>query len=94
MTINISRRGALLDGIHGMLGQGDIISLARLHNKEQFRVAWVGREDTSAAGQIGVAAVDPNTSFWAEVLEATAQSGLETASLRANDRGKDGGTGH
>jgi len=94
MTINIGRHGALLDGIHGMLAQGDIISLARLHKKEQFRVAWVGGEDTPEAGQVGVAAVDPNTSFWDEVLEATAQSGLETASLRANDRGKDGGTGH
>jgi len=92
MTINISRRGALLDGIHGMLGAGDKISLARLHKKEQFRVAWVGGENTPAAGQIGVAAVDPNTSFWDEVLEATAQSGLETASLRGNDRGNGAGT--
>jgi hypothetical protein len=92
MTINISRRGALLDGIHGMLGAGDKISLSRLHKKEQFRVAWVGGENTPAAGQIGVAAVDPNTSFWDEVLEATAQSGLETASLRGNDRGNGGGT--
>jgi hypothetical protein len=98
MTVNISRRGALLDGIHGMLGPGDKISLARLHKKEQFRVTWVGGEDTPAAGQIGVAAVDPNTSFWDEVLEATAQSGLEAASLRGtdggNDRGNGGGTGH
>ena len=98
MTVNISRRGALLDGIHGMLGPGDKISLARLHKKEQFRVAWVGGRDTPAAGQIGVAAVDPNTSFWDEVLEATAQSGLEAASLRGNDggsgHGNGGGTGH
>jgi len=94
ITINISRRGALLGGIHGVLGPGDIISLARLQKKEQFRVARVGGEDTPAAGQIGVAAVDPNTSFWDEVLEATAQSGLETASLRGNDRGNGGGTRH
>ncbi len=94
MTINISRRGALLDGIHGMLGAGDKISLARLDKKEQFRVAWVGGENTPAAGQVGVAAVDPNTLFWDEVLEATAQSGLETASLRGNDRGNGGGTPH
>jgi hypothetical protein len=98
MTVNVSRRGALLDGIHGVLGPGDIISLARLHKKEQFRVAWVGGEDTPAARQIGVAAVDPNTSFWDDVLKATAQSGLETANLRAhdreNDRGNGGRTGH
>ena len=91
MTVNISRRGALLDGIHGMLGQGDIISLARSHKKEQFRVAWVAGDDSPAAGQIGVAAVDPNTLFWSEVLEATAESGLETASLRGNDSGNDRG---
>jgi hypothetical protein len=90
MTMNISRRGALLDGVHGLLGKGDKISLARGRKKEQFRVAWVGGEDTPAEGQIGVAALDPNTSFWDEVLEATSQSGLETASLRGNDRG----TGH
>ncbi len=94
ITVNISRRGALLDGIHGILKPGDKISLARLHKKEEFRVAWVGGEDTPAAGQIGVAAVDPNTSFWDEVLEATAQSGLEAASLRGNDGGTDRGTGH
>lgn len=86
ITINISRRGALLDGVHGQLGQGAIVSLARGRKQEQFRVAWVGADDTAAAGQIGVAAVDPNTSFWNEVLEATSQSGLETASLRGNDR--------
>jgi hypothetical protein len=98
ITVNISRRGALLDGIHGMLEPGNKISLARLHKKEQFRVTWVGGKDTPEAGQIGVAAVDPNTSFWDEVLEATAQSGLEAASLRGNDGGNDrgngGGTGH
>jgi hypothetical protein len=82
MTINISRRGALLDGVHGMLKQGDIISLARLQKKEQFRVAWVGAEETAAACQIGVAAVNANSSFWAEVLDATAKSGLEAANIR------------
>jgi hypothetical protein len=87
ITINISRRGALLDGIHGLLRPGDKISLARGHRKEEFRVAWVGGDNTPAAGQIGVAAVDPNTSFWSEVLEATAKSGLETASVRGSSGG-------
>ena len=89
MTINISRRGALLEGIHGMLRAGDVIGLARLHKREQFRVAWVGDDSSPATGQIGVAAVDPNTSFWSEVLEATAESGLEMASLRGNAPGDD-----
>lgn len=91
MTINISRRGALLEGVHGMLRPGDIISLARLQKQEQFRVAWVGEDNSPAAGQIGVAAVDPNTTFWNEVLEATAQSVLEMASVRGKDPGSDNG---
>lgn len=86
-TINISRRGALLDGIHGRLQPGDEIALSRSQHKEQFRVAWVGEDGTPAAGQIGVAAVDPNTSFWSEVLETMVQSRLETASVRDSERG-------
>jgi hypothetical protein len=89
MTINISRRGALLEGIHGLLRMGDIIALVRLQKREQFRVAWVGEDNSPATGQIGVAAVDPNTSFWDEVLEAAAESGLEMASLRGNAPGDD-----
>ena len=94
MTINISRRGALLEGVHGILKAGDIVSLGRLQKKEQFRVAWVADEASPANGQIGVAAVDPNTSFWNEVLEATAESGLEMASLRSNDAETKGGARH
>jgi hypothetical protein len=84
MTINISRRGALLEGVHGMLNLDDEIFLARLQKKEQFRVAWVGEDGTPSEGQIGVSAVDPNTSFWDEVLEAASHSGLEAASIRGN----------
>ncbi|MGA7080652.1 MAG: PilZ domain-containing protein [Terriglobales bacterium] len=96
-TINISRRGALLEGVHGMLRPDDKISLSRAQRREEFRVAWVGEDGTGAAGQIGVAAVDPNTSFWSEVLETMVQSRLETASIREripeNDRENDGGNG-
>jgi hypothetical protein len=90
VTVNISRRGALLDGIHGMLKPGDKVFLARSHNREQFRVAWVRGDDTPAAGQIGVAALDPNTSFWSDVLETMVQSRLETASIRGNGGGNGG----
>jgi hypothetical protein len=87
MTINISRRGALLEGVHGMLRPDDVVSLSRLHKKERFRVAWVGEDNSPAAGQIRVEAVDPNTAFWNEVLEATAEAGLESASLHGSGTG-------
>jgi len=64
------------------------VSLARGTSKEEFRVAWVEDDEASSGARIGVAAVDPNSSFWDAVLNATSESGLEAASLRgttAND---------
>ncbi|MGB8013442.1 MAG: PilZ domain-containing protein [Terriglobales bacterium] len=84
MTVNISRRGALLEGVHGLLKPGDQIYLSRLRRREQFRVAWVGGNGTPKAGQIGVAAVDPNTTFWSELLETSVESGLEAAGMPGN----------
>jgi hypothetical protein len=72
MTVNISRRGALLEGIHGELKFGDKISLTRGGKKEEFRVAWVRDADTPEGARIGVSAVDQNTTFWDSVLEALA----------------------
>ena len=86
ITVNISRRGALLDGVHGRLEQGSVISLARLHKNEEFRVAWVGEDGTAAEGQVGVEAVDPNSSFWDEVLGAMAKSGHEPGGMGGNAR--------
>jgi len=84
MTVNISRRGALLEGIHGMPSEGDKISLTRGRKKEEFRVAWAVDDQAGRGTRIGVATVDPNSSFWNEVLEAASQSGLEAASLRGS----------
>ena len=69
MTVNISRRGALLEGIHGELKFGDKISLTRSGKKEEFRVAWVRDADTPEGARIGVAAVDQNTTFWDKILD-------------------------
>ncbi len=79
MTINLSRRGTLLQGIGGILSVDAIISLARLHKKEQFRVVWVGDGNAAISGQVRVAPVDPNSSFWDDVLEATTDSELKAA---------------
>jgi hypothetical protein len=80
-TVNISRRGALLEGIYGRLRPGDRIVLARANKKEQFRVAWVGEAGTPSDGQIGVAALEPNTSFWDQDLEMVQRS-MEFTNLR------------
>jgi hypothetical protein len=82
ITVNISRRGALLEGIHGVLRTGDAICLTSGNRKEEFRVAWVVDDESPAGSKIGVAAVNQNSSFWNEVLDATSDAGLESASLR------------
>jgi hypothetical protein len=80
-TVNISRRGALLEGLHGRLRPGDRVNLARGHKNEQFLVAWVGEVGTPSERQIGVAALESNTSFWDEDLNGLQQS-PEFANLR------------
>jgi hypothetical protein len=87
MTVNISRRGSFLEGVHGLLKIGDQVSLTRSGKKEEFRVAWVRDEDAPTGAKIGVAAVDPNSTFWDSVLEASDQLGAQTAGAT------DGGVG-
>ncbi len=71
-TLNISRHGALLQGIYGQLRSGDTICLARGVHKENFRVTWVGAEGTPTEGQAGVSAIEPKTALWDSTEEATA----------------------
>jgi hypothetical protein len=87
MTVNISRHGALLEGIHGSVKADDKIFLGREHKKEEFRVVSVMEDDALARDRISVAAVDPNTSFWDSVLESVGEFGAETETLRGERAG-------
>ncbi len=72
-TRNISRQGALLDGIQGKFKPGEIIAITFKNNKARFRVTWVGDTGTDRAGQIGVQSVDPAKCVWdATTLPPTA----------------------
>jgi hypothetical protein len=88
MTVNISRRGALLEGIHGELKLGDKVSLTRGGKKEEFRVAWIRDEDDPEGARIGVAAVDQNTTFWDAALEAANPSGTEDQGTNEKGAGR------
>jgi hypothetical protein len=84
MTVNVSRHGALLEGIHGVVSPGDKIFLARGHQKEEFRVVTVNDAETPDRGRIGVAAVDSTSSFWDDVLDETNEVGSQTESLHGD----------
>ena len=61
-TRNISRQGALLQGIQGMLKVGEIVAITYKTSKARFRVTWVG--DAERAGQIGVQSIETEKCIW------------------------------
>jgi hypothetical protein len=69
-TMNISRRGAHLRGLHGRLRPRDRVTLVRGPKKEIFHVAWVGTEDSPVDGQIGVSSGGQDSNLWDEILQA------------------------
>jgi PilZ domain len=83
-TRNISRQGALLDGIQGALKPGEIISVSYKNNKARFRVIWMGDPGTDKAGQMGVQSVDPAKCIWdAATFPPTA---VDTYAAKAKER--------
>jgi hypothetical protein len=66
-TINVSQRGAQLEGVRGSLRPGGSVMMTRGPHREAFRIVWVGAEGSAVAGQIGVSSAEP-TNFWDEIL--------------------------
>jgi hypothetical protein len=82
-TRNISRQGALLEGLQGTLKPGEIISITYKNNKARFRVSWVGDPGTDRAGQIGVQSVDPAKCIWdAAILPPPVADGYAAPSAK------------
>jgi hypothetical protein len=67
-TRNISRRGALLEGLQGTLKPEETVSLTYKNNKARFKVSWVGDIGSPKAGQIGVQSVDATKCIWDAAL--------------------------
>jgi PilZ domain-containing protein len=64
MTRDISRHGALLEGIQGTFKAGETISVSYKNNKARFRVIWVGESGTARAGQMGVGSIETAKCIW------------------------------
>src|ERR1700730_17169166 len=64
MTRDISRQGALLEGLRSRFKPGEIISVSYNNNKARFRVIWIGDTGTNRAGQMGVQSIDPAKCIW------------------------------
>jgi len=74
-TVNVSRKGARLTGVHAKLRLGAQVSLARQDKVEQFLLVSTGEYSTPGAQGISISAVDPGTSFWNDVIGTESPTG-------------------
>jgi hypothetical protein len=78
-TRDISRHGALLQGIQGTFKPGETISVTYKNKKAQFLVVWTGDTGTNRAGQIGVQSIEPAKCIWdAAILPPTGADTYKT----------------
>src|SRR5438270_250950 len=57
-TLDVSPTGARLGGFRSQVAPGDVVGVQYRMQKQQFRVAWVGRPGTSRDSQIGIEYLD------------------------------------
>ena len=63
-TRDISRTGALLEGVQGRFKPGETVSLTYRNNKARFLVSWMGDNGTDREGLMGVRSIDPAKCIW------------------------------
>jgi hypothetical protein len=61
-TRNVSRQGALIEGVQDTLKVGQIVAITYQASRARFRVTWVGAGDR--AGQIGVQSIEGQKCIW------------------------------
>jgi hypothetical protein len=67
-AIDISRRGALLEGIGYLTWPGETIEVKRYFRTARFIVVWTGEIGMPQAGQAGIFALEPNKNIWGITL--------------------------
>jgi hypothetical protein len=63
-TLNVSRDGALLEGIQANLKPGDIVGLSYGSHKARFGVKWVGQPNTPRAHHVGLVNLTTEKPIW------------------------------
>jgi len=64
VTVNVSRNGAELSGVHPTLNLDEIIGLSYGANRVHFRVKWVGEPGTAKEGHVGLLNTSPEKPLW------------------------------
>jgi hypothetical protein len=67
-TIDISERGARLEGLGGIIGAGETIEIKNGWKKARYRVMWIGPPGTPEANQVGICCMEDNKNIWGASL--------------------------
>jgi PilZ domain len=81
MTVNVSRGGAEVSGVHAELAADEIVGLTYGPNRVHFRVKWVGGAGTPKAGHVGLLNVAPEKPLWDFPLPADAPDDYQPGSI-------------
>lgn len=69
-TYEISTIGARLVAPLGIKEIGQIVMLQRHSRRAKYKVIWIGRPETSEAGQVGVECLEPHNVIWENEIRA------------------------
>jgi hypothetical protein len=69
-TYEISPSGARIAALPGIKQVGQIIFLQRQNRRARYKVTWIGKPDTSHAGQVGVESLEPSNVIWETEIKA------------------------
>ena len=67
-AVEISRRGARLEGIGYLTYPGETIQVKRRLRTARFRVVWIGEVGMREAGDAGIFALEPSKNIWGVTL--------------------------
>src|SRR5579864_7454560 len=73
-TLDVSPTGARIAGVKTQVTPGDVVGVQYRLQKQQFRVAWVGRPGTSRDSQIGIEYLNKDRKILGLELPATEMS--------------------
>ena len=69
-TYEISPNGARIAALPGIKQVGQMIFIQRQNRRARYKVAWIGKPNTSHAGQIGVESMEPSNVIWETEINA------------------------